>query len=154
MELVVFVGLQGSGKSTFYRQRFASSHVHVSKDNFPSARSRDRRQMALLREALELGHSVVVDNTNPTAEERARLISLGRATGSRIVGYYFESRIGDALERNRSREGKARVPDVAIFATAKKLERPSYAEGFDELFQVCLDPSGGFTLAAWHSQPG
>jgi hypothetical protein len=28
------------------------------------------------------------------------------------------------------------VPDVAVYATAKKLERPAYREGFDELFSV------------------
>ena len=30
------------------------------------------------------------------------------------------------------------MPDVAIFATAKKLVPLSYAEGFDELFRVRL----------------
>jgi hypothetical protein len=37
-------GDPGSGKTTFYRARFAGTHVLVSKDNFPNARSRDLRQ--------------------------------------------------------------------------------------------------------------
>jgi predicted kinase len=32
MELVVFIGLPASGKSSFYRQRFSSTHALVSKD--------------------------------------------------------------------------------------------------------------------------
>jgi len=39
------------------------------------------------------------------------------------------------------REGKARVPDVAIYATAKKLVAPSIEEGFDELLCVRLNDS-------------
>ncbi len=43
--------------------------------------------------------------------------------------------------RNEMREGKARVPDVAIYATAKKLVAPSIEEGFDELLCVRLNDS-------------
>ena len=35
--------------------------------------------------------------------------------------------------RNRQREGKGRVPDVAIFTTRKKLVPPTLDEGFDEV---------------------
>ena len=137
-ELVVFVGLQASGKSTFFRERFAATHEHVSKDLFPNNRNRNRRQSELVRAALEAGRSVVVDNTNPTVGDREPLIGLGRELGARIVGYRFESPVRECLARNAHREGKARVPDVAIFATAKRLVPPTRAEGFDELYRVRL----------------
>jgi predicted kinase len=110
LELVIFVGLQASGKTAFYRERFAESHAHVSKDNFPNHPRPQRRQMALLRETLAAGRSAVVDNTNPSAEIREPLIKLGREFGARIVGYGFESDLRACLERNARREGKARVP--------------------------------------------
>jgi len=131
MELAVFVGLQGAGKTTFYRTRLAGTHALVSKDRFPNNRHPARRQRQLIEEALAAGRSVVVDNTNPTAGERAELIALARAFGVAVVGYYFESRLADCLERNRRREGKVRVPDAALYATRKRLSRPSLAEGFD-----------------------
>ena len=140
-ELVVFVGLQASGKSTFFRERFAATHAHVSKDLFPNNRNRNRRQGELVSAVLGAGRSVVVDNTNPTVEERGPLIRLGSEFGARIVGYHFESPVRSCLARNARREGKARVPDVAIFATAKRLVPPSRAEGFDELFRVRLNDS-------------
>jgi hypothetical protein len=40
------------------------------------------------------------------------------------------------------------VPDVAVYATAKKLERPSYPEGFDELFCVLLTDDSTFEVRA------
>jgi predicted kinase len=149
MELVLFIGLQGSGKSSFYRERFAGSHVLVSKDLWPHARRRDARQQRLISEALAAGRSVVVDNTNPTVEGRAPLIALGKAHGARVVGYSFEARIEDCLARNARREGRARVPDVALYATRKVLKWPSPAEGFDALYFVYLTPEGTFRVTGW-----
>ena len=134
--MVIFVGLQASGKSTFFRERFAATHELVSKDLSPNNKNRNRRQEDLIRDALSAGVPVVVDNTNPTPEDRKALIGLGREHGAKIFGYYFESTVRECLERNRLREGKAKVPDVAIYATAKKLVTPSRSEGFDELFRV------------------
>jgi len=141
LELVIFIGLQASGKSTYFRERFASTHELVSKDLFPNNRNRNRRQAQLIEAALGAGSSVVVDNTNPTVEDRQPLIRLGGEHGAKIVGYYFEATAREGVERNRLRAGKAKVPDVAIYATAKKLVPPSYSEGFDELFRVRLTGS-------------
>ena len=141
MELVVFVGLQASGKSTFFRERFAESHQHVSKDLFPNNRNKNRMQEHLLRAALAEGRCVVVDNTNPTLEDRRVLIGLGGEYGARMLGYYFDASVRECLRRNEMREGKARVPDVAIYSTAKKLVAPSIEEGFDELLCVRLNDS-------------
>ena len=133
LELIVLVGLPGSGKTTYYRAHFAATHVHVSKDLMPNAPRRDDRQAREIDAALGGGKSVVVDNTNPSAEVRAPLVAIGRRHGARIVAIYFETDVRTAIMRNRQREGRARVPDVAIFATKKKLMPPTLEEGFDEV---------------------
>jgi predicted kinase len=136
VELVIFVGLQASGKTTFFRERFAATHEHVSKDLMRNNRNRSRRQARLIEGALLQRSPVVVDNTNPTVEDRLVLIELGREFGAEIVGYYFECEVRECVGRNRRRTGEEKVPDVAIYATAKKLVHPSYSEGFDRLFRV------------------
>ncbi len=141
MELVVFAGLQASGKSTFFHERFAGTHEHVSKDLFPHNRNKNRRQEHLLRAALSAGRSVVVDNTNPTPEDRRPLVRLGHEYGAKVVGYFFDANVRECLRRNERREGKAQVPDVAIYATARKVVAPSIKEGFDELYCVRLNDS-------------
>ena len=146
VELVVFVGLQASGKSTVYYERFSGTHRHVSKDLFPHNRDKNRRQEHLIRAALSTGRSVVVDNTNPSAAIRAPLIELGKRHGARILGYFFESDVQACLERNARREGRARVPEVGLFATLKLLEPPRRAEGFEALHLVRLAPEGGFLV--------
>ena len=138
-ELVIFVGLPGSGKSTYYFAHFSGSHVHVSKDLLPNARSRDDRQAMLIEKALAAGESVVVDNTNPSRDIRAPLIALGKRHGARIIGCYFECSVRVAIARNAKREGKGRVPNVAIFTTQKKLQPPALDEGFDEVRVIHAD---------------
>jgi predicted kinase len=133
MELIIFVGLQGSGKTTYYHEHFAATHVHVSKDLMAQARNREAKQMMQIDAALAAGRSVVVDNTSPTLESRAPLIAAGKQRGARVIAIYFDPHIPTILMRNEQREGRARVPKVAIFATKKKLVAPSTAEGFDEV---------------------
>jgi len=148
MDLLLFTGLQAAGKSTFYQTHFAASgdYVYVSKDRLRNSAHPERRQRELIAAALAAGRSVVVDNTNPSDVERAPLIALGKAHGATVSGYFFEPAVGASLERNRQRVGKARVPDVAIFATRKRLTPPTYAEGFDHLYIVNISEPGAFLV--------
>jgi predicted kinase len=146
MECIVLIGLPASGKTTFYQRRFATTHQHISKDLWPNIANKDRRQAEVLRLALTQGQSVVIDNTNPAPADRAPVIALAREHGARVIGYYFTATTREAVGRNRGREGKARVPDVAIFTRAKRLAPPTAAEGFDEIYAVAIDDAGGFSV--------
>jgi predicted kinase len=147
-EAVILVGLPAAGKTTFYQQRFASTHVHVSKDLWPKSADKAVRQARELNAALSAGRSVVVDNTNPTVADRALVIAAAREHGARVIGYYFAADPREAIGRNRRREGQARVPNVAIFTTAKRMVVPQRSEGFDELYQVTIAADGAFDVQA------
>jgi predicted kinase len=146
LECVVLVGLPGAGKTTFYQQRFAATHRHVSKDLWPNAAGRDARQPRAIADALAEGASIVVDNTNPTRAERAAIIASARAHGARVVGYFFDVTTREAVARNAGRTGRAKVPNVAVFTAAKRLEPPALDEGFDHLFRLQLAPDRTFTI--------
>lgn len=134
-ELAILVGLPGSGKTSFARARLGQ-HVQVSKDLMPNTARRDARQVELVREALAAGRSVVVDNINARAADRAPLIAAARDLGAPVLGYLLETELQDCLRRNRAREGKARVPDVALFVNRKRLQPPTLAEGFETIYRV------------------
>jgi len=145
-ECVIFIGLPASGKTTFYQRRFAETHRHISKDHWPKAANKDARQADAMRAALTRGDSVVIDNTHPSPADRAPVIALAREHGARLIGYYFTATTREAVRRNRGREGKARVPDVAIFTKAKRMTTPSAEEGFDELYSVSIASDGDFMV--------
>jgi predicted kinase len=147
-ELVILIGLQAAGKSTFRRHRFDETHVVVSKDHFPHNRRPARRQERLVRAALETGKPVVVDNTNPRREDREQLIAMARDFSVRAIGYFFPASVQQSLTRNAQREGRARVPEVAVYSTAKALVAPSWLEGFDELYEVSWGADGDYVIRA------
>ena len=130
--LVIMMGVQGSGKSTFFAEHLAEDFVRVNLDTLKTR----HRERLLVEECLLRGVSYAVDNTNPTRAERERYIPTARAAGYRVIGYWMRTDVPTCLSRNAGREGKARVPDVAIYATSKKFEPPMYEEGFDELYLV------------------
>ncbi|WP_337175831.1 ATP-binding protein [Paludisphaera sp.] len=136
MEVVILVGLQGSGNSTLCRERYAATHVLVSKDLFRNNRRPQRRQMQLIEEALREGKSVVVDNTNATVEDRAAILALARSLGASVACVDVRTPIGECLRRNAAREGRARVPEKAVWITSARMRRPTLAEGFDRLERV------------------
>lgn len=92
---------------------------------------------------------MVVDNTNPSVEERSAIIEVGRAYDARLVGYFFESILADCAARNAGRAGSEVVPDVGLFATRSRLRLPSWDEGFDELWYVRIAEGGGFDIEPW-----
>jgi predicted kinase len=145
-ECIILIGLPGSGKTTFYRQRFAGTHAHVSKDLWPNVRNKNARQAQELSARLSSGASVVVDNTNAAMADRAPVIALARRHGAKVVGYFVDVPVKDALARNSGRDGRERVPNVAIYTIARRLEPPSPAEGFDELYRVQPAGDGEFTV--------
>ena len=144
-EAVILVGIQATGKSTFCRDRFFRTHVRINLDMLKT-RSRER---VLLEACLASGQSFVVDNTNPTSEDRARYIQPAREAGFKVVGYYFESALQGALDRNEARPIEERVPKPGVLGTHGRLGVPSPAEGFDELWYVRIGDAGGFIVEEW-----
>ena len=145
MEAVIFVGIQGSGKSTFFKRKFYDTHVRISGDMLKTK----HREQILLRACCEAKQKFVVDKMNLAAEQRAVYISQAKKSRFRVVGYYFQAALKNSIERNDRREGKAKVPEKAITAAFARLQIPGFEEGFDELFYVRIDESREFVIEAW-----
>jgi predicted kinase len=148
MEAVILVGIQGTGKSTFYKERFFATHIRINLDMLKTR----HREKLLVRACLDAKQPFVVDNTNVSAEQRARYIDVARAAGFKITGYYFSPEPHAALRRNQRRAGKERVPIAGVLATLKRLELPRPDEGFDDLYYVSIRDGGGFDVEAWKDE--
>lgn len=132
MQAVILIGIQGAGKTTFYQERFAATHVRISLDLLGSR----LQERAVLAECIAEGKDFVVDNTNVLKRERAPYIAAAKAAGFRIIGYFFKPNLRGSIGRNNHRTDKKPVPVPAVIATFKRVEAPDLAEGFDELHTV------------------
>ncbi len=143
MEAVIFIGVQGAGKSTFYRERFFDTHVRISLDML---RTRHRERL-IFEACLVARQPFVVDNTNPLASDRARYIGLARGAGFRLVAYFFATPLREAMRRNNLRKLQKKIPSAAVAGTFNKLERPAMEEGFDEIHTVELTAGDRFIVS-------
>jgi predicted kinase len=148
MEALIFIGIQATGKSTFYHERFFNSHIRLNLDMLKTR----HREKILLIACLNAKQPFVVDNTNPTAEERSQYIELAHQAKFRVIGYYFQSKLEEALKRNSQREGKEQIPEKGIRGTYAKLEIPNISEGFDELYYIVINKDNSFSILEWKDE--
>ncbi len=132
MEAVVLCGVQGSGKSTLFTERWFATHVRVSRDLLRTP-YRERRFLEL---CLETRQPFVVDKVNATREDRRPYVEQAHAAGFRVVAYLVDVTPAEAIARNERRDARWQVPVKAILGTRKRLEPPSVAEGFDAVWRV------------------
>ena len=104
------------------------------------------RENILFEAGLASKTKMVIDNTNPTKEDRVRYMQRAKDAGFEVIAYYFETDLKSTLERNSRREGKANIPEVGVRATYKKLEIPTLDEGFDEIFKVKIVENGEYSI--------
>jgi predicted kinase len=148
MQAVIFIGIQAAGKSTFFKERFFDTHVRINLDMLKTR----YREKQFLDTCLKAKQSFVVDNTNPTINDRERYILPAREANFTIIGYYFESKIIASMQRNNRREGKQRIAEPGILAAYDKLQIPTLREGFDQLYYVKIDPKGKFVVEEWREE--
>jgi predicted kinase len=147
LQAIIFTGIQATGKSTFYQRQFFRTHIRI---NLDMLRTRHREQI-LLSACIEAQQPFVVDNTNPTRENRAVYIEAAKAADFEIVGYYFQSKAREAIERNAHRPTEEQVPEVGIWGCAGRLEIPSIDEGFDRLYYVWIN-NNEFMIEEWQDE--
>ena len=141
--MVIMMGIQGNGKSTFCAKNF-SEYTRI---NLDTLRTRKKENDALWL-AINRKENIVIDNTNPTVIDRKKYIEAGKVSQYKIIGFFMQSRLLECIERNDARQGKEKIPSVAIACTSNKLEMPGYEEGFDELYFVKITDAG-FSISKW-----
>src|SRR5689334_14800083 len=99
MQAVIFIGLQGAGKSTFYKERFFNTHIRINMDMLKTR----HREDVLLQACLEMKQAFVIDKTNPQIKNREGYIQAAREARFEVVAYYFVPHLKLSLERNAAR---------------------------------------------------
>ncbi|MFD6090531.1 polynucleotide kinase-phosphatase [Oerskovia sp. NPDC060338] len=159
LSLVVLVGVSGSGKSTFARERFGPFEA-VSSDfcrGLVSGDVNDQSATAaafevlgtIVSKRLEAGHLTVVDATNVQSAARKNLVALARAHDVLPVAIVLDVPETVAIERNRSRPDRDFGDHVvkrqrqALRSSLKSLNREGFRKvhvlrGVDEIASATI----------------
>lgn len=141
LELVIFCGSPGAGKSTFYWKHLQPlGYERVNQDILKSR----QKCIKVAREHLTAGRSVAVDNTNPDPETRASWTQLARELKLPIRCVYFTAppelcRHNDAVRaanRDLNPESRTLLPGMAFADFARRFREPDAAEGFEDIVRV------------------
>lgn len=153
-EIILLVGPPSSGKSTL-SSRYFSNYTQVNMDTLKTK----AKCIKAAKEAIKLGKSVIIDNTNPSKKSRADYISLVKnmqnnntnqlkITGHSDIAQNIKIRcvVLDvskelALHLNMLRvkmsQGKRKKnPTVAYSVYYKNFETPTLEEGIDEIITL------------------
>jgi predicted kinase len=144
-EAAILIGIQGSGKTTFYSRRLIDTHLRLSLDLLKTR----EREAAFLAACLAAGQSFAVDNTNVLAAERARYIEPSKAAGFRVLAYFLRPNVRRSIALNKKREGRKPVPVYGVLRAYKRLEPPSPDEGFDDILAVDIGEDDEFVVEPW-----
>ena len=139
---MILIGVPGAGKTTFYQERFASTHVRISLDEVTSRSKLE----AKVNDCIAAKNSFVVDNTNVRRQDREWFVRTARSAGYRVVGYVFRLELRAAIKRNSLRKGKQVIPVPALIRIWKGMEQPDLKEAFGELSTVNIQKDGTYTI--------
>jgi DNA 3'-phosphatase len=125
-EIVVMMGMPGSGKSWISKNLFVRDHGYkiVQQDFLKSF----ERCLSTTRYYVEQGFSVVVDNTNPMDITRVEYVNIGRYYGIPVRLIYVAQE-----GQNINKQRRNPVPYAAYGMYFKRLVYPQETEGFNEI---------------------
>ena len=153
-QLILLIGLPGSGKSTFAQHLVTQSPKSqvISTDAIRAQLFGDeaiqgswlpvwkqvQKQFSYAVEQINLGNitRAVYDATNAARKYRRRAIELARRTGfTEIIGIWLDTPVQLCLERNCRRQRQ--VPEAIILQMQRQLQDapPTLAEGLDRLIR-------------------
>jgi DNA 3'-phosphatase len=114
-ELVVCVGMPGSGKSSYHKEHL-QDHLHIEQDKFGNR----AKVLKELDKSLLTGKSIYIDATNPVQEGRYEYYEKAKNHGYSIKVLYF---LVNGTGFNKLRDKP--VPDIVYHVYFKKLEPPT-----------------------------
>lgn len=129
-EMVILVGLPASGKSTYakgwleahpegaYRCNYDDLRLEMFEPDWKFNRADEQRMkkeaIRRAKDALMVGESVIIDNTNLTPRARETWINIAKGFGLEAEIYEMPTSLEECLHRDARREGKARVGRAVI----------------------------------------
>lgn len=149
-EIILLVGLPGTGKTTFISQLNSNgNYIVVSSDAVlerialekgttyddvwkTHVKYAENEFWSSLEACYREGKNAIVDRTNLSLKPRRRILEMFK--GYKKIAFFFDIP-KDHSERLKNRPGKT-IPDNVMNMMKNSYVQPSYDEGFDNIIQI------------------
>ncbi|XP_068154098.1 uncharacterized protein F21D5.5 [Drosophila tropicalis] len=140
-EMIIMVGLPGSGKSHFCQEILAGKKYKIlNADTLGSVQS----CLAASERALKSGTSCVIDNTNVDVASRKKFINLANGLNVPIRCFVMNVTPGQVKHNIAYRElsdaNHSKINDMVFNMMKKKYQVPTLEEGFASIHKVNFKP--------------
>jgi HAD superfamily hydrolase (TIGR01662 family) len=151
-EIVVTCGLPAAGKSTVVNDYVNQGYAKLSRDEVGGGLEADGKVNTKLKDWVRMGkEKIIMDSTYMTKDVRKHVIDIAKKNGYKTTCIHLATTIEDsqfnAVSRMVNRHGKLfttmddytkskdpnMFPVAALYKANKLIEKPTMAEGFDEV---------------------
>ncbi len=140
-EVVLMVGVQGSGKSHFAETHLGKAGYSVISNDKTGGRD---KSLSTMKKALTIGKSVVVDNTHVNPEARQKFIEMAGRFAVSCRAFVMNTTPGQARHnlvfRELTDKEHSHIGEPLIRQYFNKYKEPTVAEGFSDIVKVNVIP--------------
>lgn len=148
-DLILMMGIPGSGKSTLAKKICESKDIYISRDEirfnlldinntneyFSMEKEVYQNFIDQINIALTKNYRYVyADATHLNRGSRRKLLNKIKSNPDHIYVIYVDVPIKIALQRNATRDGRAKVPEKSIWNMWNSIQFPQADEGIDTVF--------------------
>lgn len=147
-KMYVMIGAPGCGKSYYIKQHLKNNEIVISRDAIRFSMLKDTdayfsKEKQVYNEFIRQINAAIaddrdfyVDQTSLNRGARAKLFSHLERKPNKIIAIYMNAPLEKILYQNSLRTGRALVPEDAVINMFNSIEKPTKAEGFDEIWEV------------------
>lgn len=143
-EMIILVGRQASGKSTFAKNIHNSNmnYVHINRDTLKTKAKCEKET----KNALVNGNSVIIDNTNPSIADRKIYIDMANEYNVPVKCIVVNTDEKLCHHLNYYREimtngNTKKIPQIAYNIFKKNYVEPNINEGFESVQHITFVPN-------------
>lgn len=118
--IIIMVGNQGSGKTTFSEKLTQKGYVHLEKDKISTI----PKLIKMAKECLKKGENIIIDKTNPKIEDRKIWIDLAKDY-NKSFSIIWSVKNGNSFNLVRDKP----IPSIVYNIYSKNFQQPENKEG-------------------------
>ena len=143
-EMIIMIGYPASGKSTIcnlIQEKGFINNIYYKIINRDTLKTIDKC-IKETQNALKYKMNVIIDNTNPSKENRKKFIDIEKEYGYKIIAIKMNTSRHESIHNNYYRSfiyGKELIPEIVYNIYDSKYQKPSIDENIDKIIETGIN---------------